>query len=116
MAAREAWKPATGQSARRLHAVSAVGELKNREANPKNPKPQAHRDFVDGIRVGHRHREDMGHLDALPASMADFGLLQPAVVRVRGLLIAGARRLRAAQRRGWTTIPVKVIELDAVVR
>ena len=118
MAARKARKPATGQSARRPHAVSAAGELKDREANPRKLEPQAHRDSmpVDAIRVGHRHRKDMGDLDALAASMAELGLLHPVVVRPDGLIIAGARRLRAAQALGWTTIPVTVIDLDAVVR
>src|SRR5262249_40158356 len=33
-----------------------------------------------------------------------------------GQLIAGARRLRAAESLGWTEIPVTVIDLDSVVR
>src|SRR5580765_8150257 len=118
MAARKARKPAANQLARRLHAVSAVGELKDREANPRKLEPQAHRDSmpVEAIRVGHRHRKDMGDLEGLATSISEVGLLQPIVVRPDGMLIAGKRRLRAAARLGWTDIPVTVVNLDAVVR
>jgi ParB family chromosome partitioning protein len=51
---------------------------------------------IANIRVGERHRKDMGDLDGLAASIAEFGgLLQPIVVRPDGTLIAGERRLRA---------------------
>ena len=70
---------------------------------------------VDAIRVGARHRKDMGDLEGLAASIAER-LLHPVVVRPDGLLIAGERRLRAAQLLGWKTIPVNVIDLDEVVR
>jgi len=113
MAARKARKPATGQSARRLHAVSATGELKDREANPQKLDPQAHRDSmpVDAIRVGHRHRKDMGDIDALARAIEELGhLLHPVVVRADGTLIAGARRLRAIQLLGWKNVPVTHFE------
>jgi ParB family chromosome partitioning protein len=55
---------------------------------------------IDRIAVGTRHRRDMGDLDALAASIADVGLLQPIVVLPDGTLIAGERRLRAAQQLG----------------
>jgi ParB family chromosome partitioning protein len=53
-------------------------------------------------------------LDELAASIAEHGVLQP--VTVRRLpddgyeLIAGERRLRASQRAGLTTIPIRLIE------
>jgi N6-adenosine-specific RNA methylase IME4 len=71
---------------------------------------------IGGIVVGERHRRDMGDIPALAASMADVGLLHPVVVRPDGTLIAGERRLRAAQLLGWTKIPATVVDLDAVVR
>jgi ParB/RepB/Spo0J family partition protein len=71
---------------------------------------------VGAIRVGARHRKDMGDLEGLAASMAELELLQPVVVRPDGTLIAGERRLRAAQMLGWAEIPVTVVDLDAVVR
>ena len=51
-----------------------------------------------------------------PPASAELGLLHPVVVRPDGLLIAGERRLRAAQLLGWSEIPVSVVDLDAVVR
>ena len=58
----------------------------------------------------------MGDIEELAASIAELGLLQPIVVRPDGKLIAGERRLRAAKLLGWTSIPVNVVDLDAVVR
>jgi N6-adenosine-specific RNA methylase IME4 len=76
-----------------------------------------HRTFpLDRIRVGERHRRDMGDIDALAASIAELGLLQSIVVRPDGWLIAGERRLRAVQQLGWTEIPINVIDLDEIAR
>ena len=71
---------------------------------------------IADIMVGTRHRREMGDIAGLAASMAELGLLQPIVVRPDGTLIAGERRLRAAEQLGWTHIPVSVVDLDAVVR
>jgi ParB/RepB/Spo0J family partition protein len=71
---------------------------------------------IDSIRVGKRHRKDIGDIASLAASMAELGLLHPIVVTPDGLLICGERRLRAAESLGWTHIPVTVVDLDAVVR
>jgi ParB-like chromosome segregation protein Spo0J len=71
---------------------------------------------IDSIIVGERHRRDLGDIDGLAASIAELGLLQPIVVRSDGTLIAGARRLCAAQQLGWTEIPVNVVDLAAVRR
>src|SRR5262245_52422099 len=58
--------------------------------------------------------EDLADLEA---SLRTSGLLQPVTVRPatsgQGYeLIAGERRLRAAQRIGWTEIPAIVKEVD----
>lgn len=71
---------------------------------------------VDAIIVGTRHRRDMGDIAGLATSLPELRLLQPIVVRPDGTLIAGERRLRAAQLLGWTEIPVTIVDLDAVVR
>jgi ParB/RepB/Spo0J family partition protein len=71
---------------------------------------------IADIRVGRRHRKDMGDIAELAASMAELGLLQAIGVRPNNELIWDERRLRAAQQLGWTTIPVKVMDLDAVAR
>jgi ParB family chromosome partitioning protein len=58
-----------------------------------------------------RHAVDRGSLDELVASLAACGLLQPVVVRPRGAgfeLIAGHRRVEAAQVLGWTRIAAVV--------
>src|SRR5215470_3401505 len=61
---------------------------------------------VADIKIGERHRKDMGDIDGLAASMDSLTLLQPIVVRPDGTLIAGERRLHAAKRLGWTEIRV----------
>jgi len=62
-------------------------------------------------------RRDFGaaETDALAESLQAHGLLQPVVVRRAGeryQLVAGERRLRAAQQAGWSEVPVQVIEAD----
>jgi ParB-like chromosome segregation protein Spo0J len=52
---------------------------------------------IADIRVGRRHRKDMGDIAELAASMAELGLLQAIGVRPNNELIWGERRLRAAQ-------------------
>jgi N6-adenosine-specific RNA methylase IME4 len=68
------------------------------------------------IKIGKRHRKDMGDLDGLAASIADIGLLHPVVVRPDGRLIAGERRLRACKQLGWQRVPATIVDLDEVVR
>ena len=51
----------------------------------------------------------------LANSLREHGLVQPIVVRAHGdryQLIAGQRRLFAARRLGWGTVPVRVLEVD----
>jgi ParB family chromosome partitioning protein len=50
---------------------------------------------VDSIRVGSRHRADLGDIDALAESIERQGLLQPITVTPEGVLVCGARRLAA---------------------
>ena len=71
---------------------------------------------IADIRVGHRHRKDMGDIDTLARNIGELGLLHPVVVRPDGTLIAGERRLRAVQLLGWKDIPVTIIDLDQVAR
>lgn len=54
-------------------------------------------------------------LDELAASVRRHGVLQPLLVRANGdgfMLIAGARRLRAAKLAGCATVPARVLDLD----
>jgi N6-adenosine-specific RNA methylase IME4/ParB-like chromosome segregation protein Spo0J len=71
---------------------------------------------IDSIKVGKRHRRDLGNLDSLAASIADHGLLHPIVITPDSQLIAGERRLEALKRLGWKYAPVRVVDLDAIVR
>jgi ParB family chromosome partitioning protein len=68
-------------------------------ANPRNPR----RMFSDG------------ELDELTASIRERGIIQPIVVRNRGVdqfeIIAGERRWRAAQRAGLHEVPVVVLDV-----
>jgi ParB-like chromosome segregation protein Spo0J len=71
---------------------------------------------ISGIRIGRRHRRDLGDIAALASNIAEVGLLHPLVVTPDGTLIAGERRLRAVQRLGWTEVPVTIVDLDDIVR
>lgn len=63
---------------------------------------------VDSIRVGSRHRVDLGDIDALADSITRQGLLQPITVTPEGVLVCGARRLAALRQLGIRTINVWV--------
>jgi N6-adenosine-specific RNA methylase IME4 len=67
------------------------------------------------IKVGVRHRREMGDLAGLSASIAENGLLHPVVVTPHRQLIAGERRLKACAALGWKEIPVTVVDLDEIV-
>jgi N6-adenosine-specific RNA methylase IME4 len=71
---------------------------------------------IASIKVGKRHRRDLGDVDALAGSIADVGLLHPIVVTPDGTLIAGERRLRACESLGWASAPIRVVELDQIAR
>jgi N6-adenosine-specific RNA methylase IME4/ParB-like chromosome segregation protein Spo0J len=71
---------------------------------------------IDTITVGKRHRRDMGDLRSLAATIEQLGLLHPVVVKPDGRLIAGERRLRACEALGWKTIPVRVLDVQSIVR
>ena len=62
-----------------------------------------------------RQAFDETELDELSRSIAEVGVLQPLSVRRTGSgweLIAGERRLRAAQRAGLTTVPCLPVDAD----
>jgi len=69
---------------------------------------------VDEIRIGKRHRQEMGDLDGLAESIERFGLLHPIVVTPAGTLIAGDRRLRAVKKLGRKTIDATVVDIDKI--
>ncbi len=67
------------------------------------------------IKVGKRFRKDLGDIDGLAASMGLLGLLQPIGVTGDMELVFGQRRLRAAQKLGWSTILARVVKVDALL-
>ena len=72
--------------------------------------------LISDIKVGERHRRDMGDLRWLADSIENAGLLHPVVVTPDKRLIAGERRLEAFKLLGRATIPVHVVPLDDIVR
>jgi ParB family chromosome partitioning protein len=64
---------------------------------------------IDKIRIGTRHRREMGDIASLAASIEDIGLLNPITIDEDGLLLAGARRLAACKLLGWTEVPVNIV-------
>lgn len=63
---------------------------------------------VSSIIIGNRHRTDLGDIDALAASIARDGLLQPITITPEGVLVCGRRRLAAIIKLGWRTVNVWV--------
>lgn len=63
---------------------------------------------IDSIRIGSRHRVDLGDIDALAASIERQGLLQPITVTPDGVLVCGARRLAALRELGVRKLNVWV--------
>jgi ParB family chromosome partitioning protein len=80
--------------------------------------PDTPRISIDRIRQNpHQPRKafDEDELASLSASIREHGVLQPLVVRAEGdgyQLIAGERRLRAAQRAGLDAVPVHVVDFN----
>ena len=81
----------------------------------KKPTRRHAMDIAD-IRVGKRHRRDLGDIAALAELIREAGLLHPIVIQPDGKLIAGARRLAACKKLGWTQIPVNVVDIDDIAR
>lgn len=70
---------------------------------------------VDLVKVGKRHRVDLGDIDGLAASIATVGMLQPIGVTRKNDLVWGQRRLVAARKLGWKTIPARVVDVDRLL-
>jgi N6-adenosine-specific RNA methylase IME4 len=71
---------------------------------------------IGEILVGKRHRRDLGDIGGLAASIAEVGLLHSIVITPGGKLIAGGRRLAACKELGWVEVPVRIVDLDSLVR
>jgi ParB family chromosome partitioning protein len=65
---------------------------------------------TDAIIIRKRVRRNLGDLTPLVESIRKHGLLNPIVVTGRHELVAGHRRLEAAKRLGWKTVPVRYVD------
>ena len=71
---------------------------------------------IKSIKIGDRHRKDMGDLQGLADSIGEVGLLQPIGINPANQLVFGERRLRAAKDiLGWKEIPCAVVDVDRIV-
>jgi ParB/RepB/Spo0J family partition protein len=67
---------------------------------------------ITGIKVGKRHRKDMGDIEGLARNIKDVGLLHAFPIKPSGELVAGERRLKACQLAGMSQVPVHVVDDD----
>jgi ParB family transcriptional regulator, chromosome partitioning protein len=70
---------------------------------------------LDAIKIGSRFRQDHGDVAALARSIEAVGLLHPVVVTPSNELVCGERRIEAARLLGWQEIPVRVVNIEAIV-
>ena len=71
---------------------------------------------IGDIKVGHRHRKDMGDLESLAESIRREGLLQPIGVTENLELVFGERRLRAHKEILKTkTILARVVDVSSII-
>lgn len=70
---------------------------------------------LNKITMGARAREDLGDINELMLSMKDTGLIQPIAIDQDFKLLAGGRRLTAAMKIGWDSIPAIVLRVEGEV-
>ncbi len=88
-----------------------------RKRKRRRLKPRQQGEFMEQISIAsiiveNRFRKDMGNLDALAASIAELGQLQPIIINKDQRLIAGGRRLAAMKMLGRDLIAASVFDLD----
>lgn len=66
--------------------------------------------LISNIKVPERIRKDMGNLEPLMESLGRCGQLNPITVTRDFELVAGHRRLTAAQRLGWKMIDANIVD------
>jgi ParB-like nuclease domain len=70
---------------------------------------------IDSIKIGKRFRQENGDIPALARSIEAVGLLHAVVVTPSNELVCGERRIEAARLLGWQEIPVRVVNIEAIV-
>lgn len=77
--------------------------------------PKSPRWPIADIRIGPRHRLDLGDIPRLADSIAEQGLLQPIGILKDGQLVFGHRRLIACRDQlGWTEIDVRIVDVTSI--
>ena len=95
-------------------SASKLGSLESESAGSL-PVRRIALGLIDSNPFQPREDFDPAEMRSLAESIQTHGLLQPVVVRRTGdryQLIAGERRLRAAELAGWTDVPAQVIDAD----
>jgi ParB family chromosome partitioning protein len=104
-----------GRGLEALLASTGNGPNASEEGNGRNGQTQVAVDRIDHNPYQPRKLFDDEELAALSESIRTHGILQPLVVRSVGdryQLIAGERRLRAAQAAGFGEVPVHVVDFN----
>ena len=65
---------------------------------------------IKEIKVGARIRKDLGNIEPLAQSIADYGLLNPITITPNGALLSGQRRLEACKQLGLEEVQVCIVE------
>ncbi len=68
---------------------------------------------ISDIKVRKRIRKENGNIEGLMESLQTHGLMNPIVISEKYELIAGFRRLTAAKKLGWETIPTTFVNAKA---
>jgi ParB-like nuclease domain len=97
-------------------------KARHRHARDHGAESPAHGSATAGmvriadIKIGHRHRKDLGDIPALARNIFEEvgALLHPVVITPDGRLVAGARRIAAFRYLGRDMIPVTVIDIKKV--
>ena len=71
---------------------------------------------ISDIRIGNRHRTEMGDIEELANSIEEQGLLQPIGVTRDNELVFGERRLAACRDfLKWSKIDVRVVDVGSII-
>src|SRR4051794_8705105 len=70
---------------------------------------------ITDIRIGPRHRQDLGDLASLKASIQELGLLNAVIVSADRFLICGRRRLEACRELGHAEIECREADIDSLL-
>jgi ParB family chromosome partitioning protein len=92
-----------------------LGGADNGTPTPRNDQRSVAVERIEHNPYQPRKTFDEQELSTLAASIKEHGVLQPLVVRPLGdhfQLVAGERRLRAAQAAGYQEVPVRVVDFN----